>query len=117
MKKSLLVFLVLIITAVAPQAHAIIRNPASTDDVAALQKQIDQLNSLNAQLQSRVQVLESRPVSVATNAPVQIVQDTARIEKLEQRVGVLEGIVNTIKSNVMAALQTTIGLLQKLLAK
>ena len=99
----------------APQAHAIIRNPASTDDIAVLQAQIDTLKSLNTQLQNRVQALENATPAAAT-APVQV-QDTARIAALETRVSALETIVNTIKNNVMAALQTTIGLLQKLLAK
>jgi peptidoglycan hydrolase CwlO-like protein len=114
--KKIILGLALALMIVAPQAHAVIRNPASTDDIAALQAQIDQINSLNQQLQARVSALENA-APAAASSPVQNTQEEARIASLENRVSVLESIVNTIKTSVMAALQTTIGLLQKLLAK
>lgn len=117
MKKILSILTIAIVFSVAiPHAQAVIRDPATKDDVASLQAQVDQINALNAQLQARVSALENKPAaSVAAAAPQ--VDQTARIEALETRVSVLEKIVNTIKESVMSTLQTTIGLLKQLLTK
>lgn len=94
------------------QTHAVIRNAASTDDIEALQKQITEVKDLNVYLQARVRALEDATRGASS---IQTSQDTSRIEALENRVSLLEGTINTIKVNVMAALQTTISLIQKLI--
>lgn len=79
-----------------------------------LQKQVDQLNQKNQELerkisQTSVQTVVPQIVQVSPNVAAQ----TQRIDNLEQRVGVLEGLMNSLKISINKVLE----LLTRLLAK
>lgn len=77
--------------------------------LSQMQEQIGQLQHLNAQLEAKVQ---AQPVVAA-----QVAQADPRVEQLERRVSSLETAVAYIQKNVLSAITTVIGLLQKLLIK
>lgn len=88
-------------------------------DVVDLQKQIDQLNQKNAQLEARMFQIENKPASQVISSPAvpqaspNDAGQTVRIENLEKRVGVLEGLLNSLKTSIAKVLD----LLTKLLSK
>lgn len=79
-----------------------------TKDVRDLQSQIDQLNRKNGELEAKLlkyNVPEVHEASTASDI------QTIRIDAIEKRVGILEELMNTIKS----MLDRTLGLLNRLI--
>ncbi len=81
--------------------------------LADLEKVTNQLEQANATLQKKV---DQTPAGQTTQTIVKD-PDNTKVDALEKRVTALESAVSSIQTKVMQALTTTIGLLQKLLAR
>lgn len=93
---------------------------------AQMQTQIDELNNLTAQLQTKVNQVSQQPVvepQIQQIVETKVVEtkeivrdpDNTRVEALEARVSTLEKAVDYIQNQVMKAINTVISLLKKLL--
>ena len=89
-------------------------NPDIEANIADLQTRVGQLETANKTLQQKVDQLPTTGKTIET-----IVKDpdNTKVDALEKRVTVLESAVSFIQTKVMQAITTTIGLLQKLLAR
>lgn len=88
-----------------------------------LEVEVNNLDQLNAQLQVKVNSQSATqtpaPAQMVTQTKEVIVRDpdNTKVDALEKRVTALEAAVKFIQTKIMQAITTTIGLLQKLLAR
>lgn len=117
MKKVTMVLIAILI--LAPAAARARDLWYSTEEQARINAQLDHLQKLNDALQQKVDQIQVAPAPQIIERPdnSKIEQQTARIDQVEARVGVLEQTVQFLQSKISAALDTTIGLLKKLLKK
>lgn len=93
-------------------------NRVLSADVVDLQAQIDQMNLKNSQLEGKIFQLENKQPTQVISAPQgsqaspNDAGQTVRIENLEKRVGVIEGLMNGLKTSI----SKTLDLLTKILS-
>jgi len=85
--------------------------------MSAMQKQIDDLKTLNGQLQAQINNVQNLQPQIETVSALQsqITNTDIKVQAVETRIGVVEKAVTFLQTKVMDALNTTIGLLKQLL--
>ncbi len=124
MKKTIFITILLLISSTGT-AHAGILEWTTTQIASssdALQTQIADLRMQNLNLQAQINAIKNQPVAQVTDVTSQVANTNIKIDTIEKRVGTVEtkvGVLETamsfLQTNVIDALDTTIGLLKKLL--
>ncbi len=85
--------------------------------MAAMQKQIDDLQSLNGQLKAEINNVQNLQPQIENVSALQsqITNTDIKVQAIETRVSMLESAISFLQTKVMDAFNTTIGLLKQLL--
>jgi chromosome segregation ATPase len=86
-------------------------------NMSAIQKQIDDLKTLNGELKAQINNIKNLQPQIETVSDLQsqITNTDIKVQAVETRIGVIEKAVDYLQTKVMSALDTVIGLLKQLL--